>query len=628
MPEQSSTLLELARKKFAPRQLSLAEEELFRRAEIGEISSAVTEDEKQDDLTNAANWNADRVLLAECIAWLCTDREASALVTHRGIEVRGARIDGDLDLSHADVKFPMSVWKSAFIGNILLRDVQLRALYLQACNIRNLWADGAKIAGTVFLRDGFKAQGEVNLSGATIGGSLDCAGAQLSNPNGAALIADGARIEGGVLLRNGFKAEGEVRLLRATIGRNLDCEDGQLSNPNGAALIADGAKIEGSALLRDGFKAEGEVRLLGVTIGGNLVCEGGQLLNPNGKALSADGARIEGSAVLRDGFKAQGEVRLLGVTIGGNLDCDGAQLLNPNGKALSADGAKIEGSVLLRNGFKAQSRVDLVAATIGSDLQIRGLLESERTILDLRSAKAGTFCDDETSWPKAGGLFLDGFRYERLDEASPIGAKSRKSWLRRQPQDKFLPQPYEQLAAVLREMGHERDARLVIIAKNRERARFSHFPRQGWWWYNLFGRIIGYGYAPWRAFAMSVAIIVLGWFLFAFGFSHDLISPAKESAYEKNPNGQFVLANGKRKIADDYPVFNPFIYSLESFTPLLKLDQTTSWTPNANHGAQVRVWHWQLTTGGVLRWYLWFHIIAGWVLTTLWVGAVTGLVKS
>ncbi len=29
-----------------------------------------------------------------------------------------------------------------------------------------------------------------------------------------------------------------------------------------------------------------------------------------------------------------------------------------------------------------------------------------------------------------------------------------------------------------------------------------------------------------------------------------------------------------------------------------------------------------------LRWYLWCHIIAGWVLTTLWVGGLMGLLKT
>ena len=251
-------------------------------------------------------------------------------------------------------------------------------------------------------------------------------------------------------------------------------------------------------------------------------------------------------------------------------------------------------------------------------LQIRKVLDPEKIVLDLRSAKVGTFWDDEHSWPAAGNLFLDGFRYERLHTESPLDAKSRGKWLHRQPSDKFLPQPYEQLAATLRKMGHERNARLVMIQRNRDQAPFTRFLGQRWWWYNFFGRAIGYGYAPWRAFVGSVLMIVLGWFLFAFGFSHDLISPTKESAYEKN----------SRKLTDDYPVFTPLVYSVESFIPLLKLDQSANWMPNANHGSQVSLWRWQVTTGGLLRWYLWFHIIAGWVLTTLWVGAVTGLVKS
>jgi hypothetical protein len=33
-------------------------------------------------------------------------------------------------------------------------------------------------------------------------------------------------------------------------------------------------------------------------------------------------------------------------------------------------------------------------------------------------------------------------------------------------------------------------------------------------------------------------------------------------------------------------------------------------------------------SGAVLRWYFWIHIIAGWVLTTLWVGGLTGLLKT
>jgi hypothetical protein len=261
--------------------------------------------------------------------------------------------------------------------------------------------------------------------------------------------------------------------------------------------------------------------------------------------------------------------------------------------------------------------------------RIVDVLEAEHTVLDLRLAEVETFWDDEKSWPKRGNLLLDGFRYVRLYEESPFQADRRKNWLLRQPQDKFLPQPYEQLAAVLRQMGHERDARLVMMEKNRQRARFTRFPRQAWWWYNLFGRLIGYGYAPWRAFAISVLIILSGFFVFYLGFSHDLISPTTENAYVKAANKQLELdKNGRPKISEDYPVFNAFVYSVESFIPLIKFDQSAHWTPNANHGAEISIFHLQVHTGGLLRYYLYFHIALGWLFTSLWVGAVTGLVKS
>ena len=218
-PPPEPTLLELARKKFAT--LSRAEEELFRAAQEGREASALTDDENEDDPANAANWDADRVVRGERIAWLCTDPQAAALVTYHGLELYGMRIDGDLDLNDTEVEFSLKARKCAFSGNILLRDAQLRGLSLSGCLIKSLNADGAKIRGSVFFRDGFKAEGEVSLLGATIGGDLDCDGAQLSNAKGTALIAEGAKIGGSVFLTNGFKAEGEVRLVGGDNRRKL-----------------------------------------------------------------------------------------------------------------------------------------------------------------------------------------------------------------------------------------------------------------------------------------------------------------------------------------------------------------------------------------------------------------------
>ena len=218
MPEECPKLLELARAKFAPRQLSLAEEKLFRAAQTGEQASARLGDKIRDDPANAGNWEASRVVRAECIAWLCTDREASALVAHRGIQIIGMRIDGQLDLNYAEIKFPFIIANSAFTGAILLQNTQLPFLSLQGCHIKELKGDRLKVPGSVLLPNGFKAEGEVRLLGATIDGDFVCDGAQFSNSNGPALNAYGIEITGGAFLRNGFKAEGEVRLVGATIG--------------------------------------------------------------------------------------------------------------------------------------------------------------------------------------------------------------------------------------------------------------------------------------------------------------------------------------------------------------------------------------------------------------------------
>ena len=85
--------------------------------------------------------------------------------------------------------------------------------------------------------------------------AIECTGATFSNPKGDALNADGLKTAGDVFLRDGFRAEGE--LLGADIGGNLECTGATFSNPKGEALNADRLKTAGSVFLRDGFHAEG-----------------------------------------------------------------------------------------------------------------------------------------------------------------------------------------------------------------------------------------------------------------------------------------------------------------------------------------------------------------------------------
>jgi sRNA-binding regulator protein Hfq len=614
-------LLELATQKFP--ELSAGEKKLFVAVASGKVADCSSKAEEENDPAQAAEWRDDRVISADRIAWLCTDPQAGSYVTRQGISVRGARVDGELELAFATIPFPLYFERSALPEGIDLQYAQLRALNLCGTHTGPISADNLCVDAVVFLRDGFRAQGEVRLLGARIGGTLSCIGGQFINKEAQALSADRLKVEGNVHFENGFRAQGEVRLSGARIGGQFSCVRGHFLNEGGTALNADGAIVEGPVFLRNGFKAEGEVRLIGAKVGGQLSCIDGQFANEGGIALNGDGMTVNGNVFLTTQFRAEGEVRLIGARIGGNLECQGGHFLNSSGYALNADGLLVEGALLIRKVPDVDGLVSLVGATIKGYLVWAELLSARAATLDLRSAQVRTLLDDSGSWPSAGRLLLDGLVYDEVHENSPTDARSRIEWLRRQPEEPFRPQPYEQLAAVLHKSGHEEHAKRILIAKNQDRARLTKLTRTEWWWYSVFGPLIGYGYRPWRALRLILLFLILGCIFFEVGFRTDVIAPAEVSAYVTHDPGE------TRTLSRDYPRFNSFVYSVDTFVPLVDLRQAEYWLPNANRGPEMLTSRWfKVCGGGLLYVYLVLHIGFGWVLTTLLVIGLTGLVRT
>ena len=554
--KNADALLELARSRF-DNKLTAAEQEMLRAAVKGEFANCTFGDQDTDP-ANAANWDDKRVIRADRLVWLCTDAQAASRVTHRGIHVEGARVESEVDLDFAQIPFRLCFHACRFEAPICMRNAQIPALNLNGTHTGPISAEGLKVAGAVFLR-------------------------------------------------NGFKADGEVRLLGATIGGDLDCTNGQFTNPDGYALNADGLKVEGSVFLGNGFKAEGEVRLPGAAIGVILDCYNGEFTNPDGHALSADGLKVEGSVFLGKGFKAKGEVRLVNATVGGLLDCANGQFTNPDAYALNADRLKVAGHVFLRDGFMAEGMLDFTGATVDGYFIHRGVRSPDKATLVLRSARIAALLDEASSWPKPGNLFLQGLVYDELGLDSPTDAATRKQWLRLQRSDLFSPQPYDQLAKVLREAGHEEDAKEILIAKNEDYARTLSWRRRAGYW--IFGVTTGYGHRPWRALWIGLAIVALGWLLFGLGFANDAMARTNDP--------------------DDYcPQHCALVYSIDTFVPLIDLRQATYWLPDAGDGIIRSVWQrkWP-TCGDLLAVYLPVHIAVGWILTTLLVVGLTGVIR-
>ncbi|WP_448601274.1 hypothetical protein [Thermoflexus hugenholtzii] len=398
----------------------------------------------------------------------------------------------------------------------------------------------------------------------------------------------GARIQG-PLDFEGATLLHRLFLIRCAIPEGILLTDARtrridLSGSYTQGLHADGLIVDG-ALILSGLICTGEVRLEGAHIKGQLCCTGARLENPNGDALSADGMTVEESVFLDEGFHATREVRLVEARIGGSLRCTGARLENPNGNALSAERSTVERIVSL------------------DGLELNGGL-------NFQYARFRVIVDDENSWPQRGQLRIDGLEYEGFaGDRTPKDARRRLEWLRRQLPD-FRPQPYDQLAQVFLRMGLEAEAVEVLIAKQEDLIRYGKLSRWGKLTRRVLGVTIGHGYRSGRALLWSLAFVIIGAVIFGWADAHGLMAPSSPEILT-DP-----LYRASGTIPPDYPRFQALAYSLDAFLPIVDLHQESFWLPDAGK-----------PFGALVRLYLWIHIASGWLLSTLFVSGVTGLVR-
>jgi hypothetical protein len=150
------------------------------------------------------------------------------------------------------------------------------------------------------------------------------------------------------------------------------------------------------------------------------------------------------------------------------------------------------------------SSLDLTGAQIGGELQLGSAKHpapvwQKESQLILRNAGVGAVQDsgEKNAWPDT--LNLNGFTYSRLGGLygdggrSDIAARKAKdfiAWLGKSRN--YSPQPYQQLASVLRSMGRPETASAILYAgKERERCTANMWK---WWGLSFLNWTIGYGY--------------------------------------------------------------------------------------------------------------------------------------
>lgn len=438
-------------------------------------------------------------------------------------------------------------------------------------------------------------------------------------------------------MRGNLTVKGPTFLARARIGGNLHCS-GIFENAGGSAIDVSKAEIGGNCSLMDNFSAEGGIDLYGTHIGGDFLCNG----SIRKLAISATHAKVDGEISFTSPFLAEKAVNFSFASIGGRFFCSGTL---KNG--LIALGAKI-GDVFFHDTFSTEGPIALIDAEIGKNLSCYGTFHGANVLaargaeigntlilrningggtVDLSFASADIIDDGEESLKKFR-FNLDGFSYRRF--VRPLNAQSRIDWLDSQPRSiGFAPQPFEQAAKALFAMGYNNDARKILLAKERRLTKLGKLSRlhkmARWLWDSL----AGYGYDLWKTLKWSAVCVVFGSMIFGYTDHLCRIVPSQPAMVV---DGDYRNANTRKctmpsqptkAVAEMYPAyprFNYVFYSLDVFIPFFALSQEPYWHPQPEEGDTEIVVIFS-------RYWYWFEVIAGWVLTSLLVLSATGLLR-
>jgi hypothetical protein len=178
-------------------------------------------DEADYDPADADNWGTDRQVSAQVLlALLCGAVKVSPGQAGM-IWLKGARIMGKIDLPGAEFRHRLRLERCRIGEGIDLTDATTRTLGLEGCQIGPIYLLRTNIRGALVMT-GAQLDGGSGLALTADGLAVRLIStAGEITLNRVALAADGLTVTSGVFCDEEFRAEGEIRLVGASIGGHL-----------------------------------------------------------------------------------------------------------------------------------------------------------------------------------------------------------------------------------------------------------------------------------------------------------------------------------------------------------------------------------------------------------------------
>ncbi|MDQ2090978.1 hypothetical protein [Marimonas arenosa] len=401
-----------------------------------------------------------------------------------------------------------------------------------------------------------------------------------------------------------------------------------------AGLSGDHARLDGALFLRAGTRVEGEIALAGARIAGDLQLCDLSIVSPGQDAVFAPSLTVDGSVFLGNYPYVNGETAL---TTNGALFLASASVehdLFITHVSIATKRDMIAGVFHGSEEHGADNALSLARAQIGGILYFKQNQIAGGTV-SLAGAHAARFRDEPEGPGAVYPIRLDGFTYDDFSRHTETDLSARLRWLERRPTDTpFTAQPYEQLARVLLHLGHRRDARTVLMRKERilrweNRQSINNPLRRGAVFLadSVLRGAVGYGYRPGRVLGLAILLILsMGLFFQRAWEAGDmapnaapiLVSNAWIDATETHPENPGAFWASKGQAGQDWETFQAFAYAADIVIPIVNLGQESAWAPSTARSP----W------GQAGWWIRWFAKAAGWIITALGAAAVTGLVRN
>ena len=543
------------------------------------------------------------------------------------LRIRGAEIVGPLrppSANRRSRRVPVQFWDCNFDSPVDLSGADFLVLRFVDCRL------------PAFIGASLSVSADLDLSGSQFSGVCEYA-SELSDVGQSAIHLNNARIGGKLDLssteRSRFSAAATVRLDGARIEGEISvC--GALLDGDGKPALSGRSVIVGSNVdLKPGagyqFESSGEVVFVAAQITGDLNCEGARLSNPEGRALHCEDLKVESVVLTTDDddnlFQARGRLNFLTAIIGGSLFMSNARVEpGPDYSGMLEKGGPIVINLQQARISNALAFNNIGVLEPGTEPE-RDTITPVRGWFLLNGVQVNALFDNiETGWPAHGYLDLEGARYERIYHVGGDDlTEKRIAWLRRQYPDgkpdanSFRPQPYEQLALVLRQHGLAREANDIAVEKIRMRLA----ARVDKPWARVFPRLLmlvsQHGYSSRRAVLSFLVFVLFGTLMYAtalFAFKQPFVP------VEHDPSAvtyEFAFGMAEHTTTQGCPGLDVFHYALDSALPVIDL------------GQDLRC---RFTPEGAARWF-WLllhsaYVIAGAALSAVVILTLTGVLRQ